>query len=239
MIATICPVKLYKIENKIINYDKIVYINTLLAIFLMSASQMTTDPSQTIETGIPGVTLGRLLHPDDAQYYFDLLLQGQWSNELERLTQQFYYTYSYTRGAPSRGPVAPQYIQDLTTRIFDTGVWSSRPSQIIVNHYEPGQGISPHVDDVRFFQDEISTLSLGSGIVMEFRQTVAPFRRVDCYLPVGYMLIMRDEARYQWTHGIAKRKSDVIDGVRVARGTRISITWRSLLPSYKAAIDGQ
>lgn len=65
----------------------------------------------------------------------------------------------------------------------------------------------------------------------------------DVYLPERSVLVLSSDARYKWTHGIEKRKSDFIScpdcvpdipsaikGRWVERGTRLSITYRWLLP---------
>lgn len=65
----------------------------------------------------------------------------------------------------------------------------------------------------------------------------------DLYLPERSVLVLSSDARYKWTHGIEKRKSDFIsctgsppdippasEGRWVERGTRLSITYRWLLP---------
>ncbi|KAF7775650.1 hypothetical protein Agabi119p4_4043 [Agaricus bisporus var. burnettii] len=65
----------------------------------------------------------------------------------------------------------------------------------------------------------------------------------NVYLPERSVLVLSSDARYKWTHGIEKRKSDFIScpdcvpdipsalkGRWVERGTRLSITYRWLLP---------
>ena len=42
------------------------------------------------------------------------------------------------------------------------------------------------------------------------------------------LLILSREARYDWTHEIPARKSDVIDGVRRARARRVSLTFQTV-----------
>ncbi len=42
--------------------------------------------------------------------------------------------------------------------------------QLIVNEYQPGQGISPHIDNKTLFSDIIVSLSLGSNAVMIFEK---------------------------------------------------------------------
>lgn len=37
------------------------------------------------------------------------------------------------------------------------------------------------------------------------------------------------EARYRWKHGIKARKSDKINGAKIVRTTRISLTFRNIL----------
>jgi alkylated DNA repair dioxygenase AlkB len=40
--------------------------------------------------------------------------------------------------------------------------------QAIINEYQPGQGISPHVDCVPCFGPVVAAISLGSDCVMDF-----------------------------------------------------------------------
>ena len=39
---------------------------------------------------------------------------------------------------------------------------------MIVNEYEPGQGINPHIDNTNLFRDTIVSVSLGSPTIMIF-----------------------------------------------------------------------
>ncbi|XP_055599137.1 alkylated DNA repair protein alkB homolog 8 [Uranotaenia lowii] len=104
------------------------------------------------------------------------------------------------------------------------------PDQLTVNRYEVGQGIPPHVDTHSAFQDPIVSLSLGSDIVMDFRNTKGCHVSVD--VPRRSLLIMSGESRYGWTHGITPRKMDTIKmgkslSVR-RRDVRVSFTFRKL-----------
>ncbi|CAL1700012.1 unnamed protein product [Somion occarium] len=106
--------------------------------------------------------------------------------------------------------------------------------QVIINHYLPGEGITPHVDLLDRFGDGIIGVSLGSGCVMRFRKvrgtTVPDYHDraggtgdgdggdvkgaaedvEDVYLPPGSVYVMSGEARYRWTHEIEGRKADLI-----------------------------
>uniref|UniRef100_A0A182Y9F9 Fe2OG dioxygenase domain-containing protein n=1 Tax=Anopheles stephensi TaxID=30069 RepID=A0A182Y9F9_ANOST len=111
------------------------------------------------------------------------------------------------------------------------------PDQLTVNHYDPGQGIPPHVDTHSAFDDPILSLSLGSDVVMEFKQPSSG-KQVCVDLPARSLLIMGGESRYDWTHGITPRKMDTVPasngGLTVRkRKLRVSLTFRRLLPGER------
>lgn len=45
--------------------------------------------------------------------------------------------------------------------------------QLIINEYQPGQGINPHIDNVKLFAEPIVSLSLGSECIMEFDREIS------------------------------------------------------------------
>ncbi|KAF9035332.1 hypothetical protein BDZ89DRAFT_925991, partial [Hymenopellis radicata] len=112
--------------------------------------------------------------------------------------------------------------------------------QAIINCYEPGQGITAHVDLLKRFGDGIIGISFASGCVMQFasvsddEDTGEEKRIYDFYLPEGSIIVMTGDARYKWTHGIEKRRADFVDGDGggrwIERTMRMSITFRWLLP---------
>jgi alkylated DNA repair dioxygenase AlkB len=61
---------------------------------------------------------------------------------------------------------------------------------------------------------------------MDFRHAVDG-RHQSLLLECRSLLVLSDEARYDWTHGIARRKSDVWHGVKFKRARRLSITLRT------------
>ena len=105
----------------------------------------------------------------------------------------------------------------------------SRPrplNQLIVNEYEPGQGISAHID-APCFGPAIATLSLGSACVMRFSNGD---RHEDVWLDRRMCVVLTGPARSEWTHAIPTRKSDPRHGRRLARSRRLSLTFRRFDP---------
>ena len=75
-----------------------------------------------------------------------------------------------------------------------------------------GQGIPPHVDNHNCCDDTILSLSLGSDVIMNFvhLDDLDRTEPIIVNLPARSLMIMSQEARYIYTHGIVPRKSDII-----------------------------
>jgi len=108
--------------------------------------------------------------------------------------------------------------------MFAERITPVRFDHMLVNEYEPGQGISSHRDYMTFGSPVVS-LSLLSPCVMDFRHTASD-RVEHLLLPRRSLLILANEARYEWEHAIAARKTDAWNGVPLKRGRRLSVTFR-------------
>lgn len=153
-----------------------------------------------------------------------------WQTDLKRRVQHYGYRYDYkarrARKEDYLGPLPPCF-RRVAQGLVAQGYFTSLPDQVIVNEYQPGQGISPHIDCQPCFGDTIASLSLLSACVMQFAHPITS-RRLDLTLAASSLLVLSAEARYGWTHAIAARKTDVISGQRVARSRRISLTFRTM-----------
>jgi alkylated DNA repair dioxygenase AlkB len=56
-------------------------------------------------------------------------------------------------------------------------------------------------------------------------------QRAELLLPNRSLVVLGAESRTGWRHGIPKRKHDRIDGVRVPRRRRVSLTLRTVAVS--------
>ncbi|SHK82523.1 alpha-ketoglutarate-dependent dioxygenase AlkB [Chryseobacterium contaminans] len=48
-------------------------------------------------------------------------------------------------------------------------------------------------------------------------------------LDSGSLIVLSGDARYKWTHGIAPRKTDYINGRKIERKLRLSMTFRKVI----------
>lgn len=171
---------------------------------------------------IPGLTYFRkYLTPQEERELVAAIDQEPWDTSWERRRQ--FYGATYGPGEQSERPIPPWGLS-LARRMHQEGI-SERPfDQMLVNEYTPGQGIALHRDHKPFDRTVVS-LSLLSACLMDFRQP-ADGRRESLLLEPRSLLILSDAARYDWQHGIARRRTDRWHGVAVPRARRLSLTFR-------------
>lgn len=161
--------------------------------------------------------------PDEEQALLNQIDQQPWLTDLKRRVQHYGYKYDYKarRVTPDAylGPL-PAWLKPFTQNLPFT------PDQAIVNEYEPGQGISAHIDCQPCFGDTIASLSLGSAATMQFTTTG---QKEEIYLEPLSLITLSDAARHEWTHAIPARKSDSVNGFKVPRDRRVSVTFRNVL----------
>jgi alkylated DNA repair dioxygenase AlkB len=146
-----------------------------------------------------------------------------WDETWDRRRQPYGVSYGKRRGQAR--PI-PTWAVALTARLHSEGVGDRPFDQMLVNEYLPGQGISLHRDYEPFDRTVVS-LSLLAPAVMDFR-CVADGNRESFLLEPRSLLVLSDEARYEWEHGIARRKNDRWQGEVIPRRRRLSVTFRML-----------
>lgn len=176
---------------------------------------------------VPGLSLTpNFITNIEEQELLNSLDKEEWNTNLSRRTQHYGYEYNYNdKEAKKEAPPIPAYCTYLIDRMLEQGILKERPDQMIVNEYEPKQGIAPHVDHVKFFADGIASISLGSDVMMDFINCKTPSLKKSGVLPKCSVLAMHGIARYKWRHGIATRLSDPVCG---KRKRRVSLTFRKM-----------
>ena len=156
-----------------------------------------------------------------------------WSEDLKRRVQHYGWRYGYK----SRTITSDMYLEPLPgwiTKIAErlcneTELFDRIPDQVIVNEYKPGQGIAFHADK-DCFGATVATISLGDDWEMKFRPVKGSSDEdKSIMLQRGSALILTDDARFQWMHGIDKRKIERDRLNQRKRQRRVSLTFRTVI----------
>lgn len=154
-----------------------------------------------------------------------------WITDLKRRVQHYGYRYDYkARNVTSELKLGelPNWLSDYCKELHSKSIFPRVPNQVIINEYQPGQGISSHIDCVPCFDKTIASLSLGSPCVMDFINTKTQ-EKVAVLLEPRSLMLLSGEARYNWQHGIMGRKTDIYNGKKFARSRRLSLTFRNVI----------
>ena len=163
---------------------------------------------------------------------------GRWLTDIARRVQHYGFKYDYSNRRIDSDSVLdplPPWLADIGHQIssavppeISDQINPEQPfDQAIVNEYEPGQGIAPHVDR-DCFGPVIATVSLESDVNMDLQRRDIGVTHTQ-RLEQSSLLILSGEARSAWHHGIAKRKADDWHGRKIPRQRRVSITFRTVL----------
>jgi alkylated DNA repair dioxygenase AlkB len=181
--------------------------------------------------GIPGlVYFPNLLETHEQIRILTEIDSRPWQLDLKRRVQHYGYKYNYKARKIDLsmyvGPL-PQFAIDVANRLLDNDLIIKVPDQLIINEYEPGQGITAHIDCEPCFDDTIVTVSLGSVYEMDLI-CVATRQVKSLLLELGSALVLSKDARYKWMHRIKGRKKDH----QVPRARRVSLTFRNVIIAH-------
>jgi alkylated DNA repair dioxygenase AlkB len=182
---------------------------------------------------VPGLELYLdVITPEQERKLIDWIDAQAWLDDFSRRVQHYGYRYDYRARSidvSSKLGDLPLMLQRLATHLrYNKSAIHFTPEQVIVNEYEPGQGISAHVDCEPCFGADIASLSLGSTAVMKFT-CLATREVVDVPLPRRSIVVLSGDSRTTWSHAIPARKSDVIAGAKKLRTRRVSVTLRTVI----------
>lgn len=172
---------------------------------------------------------------EEEAHLISVIDSSQWIHDLKRRVQHYGYRYDYKSRQATKDTYIgslPDWILPIAQKLTDNKIFSTLPEQVIVNEYLPGQGISAHIDCVPCFGNVIASLSLGSPCIMKFESIRLKENR-DLFLEQRSLAVFQDEARHQWTHAIPGRKSDTVNGTKISRTRRISLTFRTMIFQYQ------
>lgn len=113
-------------------------------------------------------------------------------------------------------------VKILQNKCDDNNIKYKPFEQCIINAYEPGQGIGKHIDSLNF-GDVVGCFSGGSGAHIIFKNNEEKYQ---VYIEPNSLYIMSNDARFKYTHEMSACKSDKVNGERIKRDKRFSITFR-------------
>ena len=171
---------------------------------------------------------------NEADHYLFLsyVNEQKWLGDLKRRVQHYGFKYDYKARKVSRDMrigKLPIWLKELRARLKQEGYMPDGADQVIVNEYQPGQGISGHIDCEPCFEKTIVSLSLGSSCVMDFTNKDDKTKKIPVWLEPKSLIVLSGDARDKWLHGIAARKTDVWDGHKYERQRRVSLTFRRVI----------
>ena len=182
---------------------------------------------------VPGLQfLAGFLTPEQQAYCVKRVdaAVDQWRNDLSRRVQHYGWRYDYQARAITPDMylgALPDWLARLAQKLYDeTGLFDRPPEQVIVNEYLPGQGIAMHIDHPGF-GPTVCTISLLDDWEMDFAENWRD--KSPALLQRGSCVLLTDDARSVWQHGIAPRKSEALDKGRRNRKRRLSLTFRTVI----------
>ncbi|KAJ8363024.1 hypothetical protein SKAU_G00118550 [Synaphobranchus kaupii] len=141
-------------------------------------------------------------HWDDAIHGYRETERVQWNAVCEVVLGRV-RSVAFPKGSPQLGPV---HVLDLDKAGY----------------------IKPHIDSIKFCGSTIAGLSLLSDSVMRLVREDNSAEWLDLLLPRRSLYILRDQARFSFTHEILKDEESFFSGRRVPRHRRISVICRNL-----------
>ncbi|XP_071962984.1 alpha-ketoglutarate-dependent dioxygenase alkB homolog 6-like [Antedon mediterranea] len=217
------------------------------------------DIEQFCIQGVPSKAfyIPNFITPEEEKYMQHQVYYGtpkpQWTTLLNRRLQQW-------GGNPHpKGMVRekiPQWLDTIIKKIVALGVFGKAPNHVLINEYEPGQGIMPH-EDGPLFHPVISTVNLGSHTLLDFyphqdtqvdnknqNQTMTTPAKQPVFsllLEPRSLLLLTEDMYKLYLHGIDERLQDTLtenvknleecgkkSGDILERGRRISLTIRNV-----------
>ncbi|CAE7205310.1 ALKBH8 [Symbiodinium necroappetens] len=123
---------------------------------------------------VPGVHLvTNFITDEEASNLLEEIDGRSWDTSIKRRVQHYGHAFDYATlkiAKPGTVPDMPAFAGELISRLSESCLMPHGADQLTINEYQPGVGIAFHVDAHSAFEDGIAAITLGSGIVMEFRK---------------------------------------------------------------------
>lgn len=193
---------------------------------LFSTFEQNDKPSQPTINGLTYIE--NFITKDHHRQLITIIDEQIWLDDLKRRVQHYGYKYDYKSRRIDTSMYLgelPFWTKPLIQKFLSDNLFDEEPDQLIINEYLPGQGIANHIDCEPCFDDTVISISLNSYCVMDFCNQMTK-QKIPFLLEPCSAVVLKGESRYDWTHGIAARKSDSYNNQTYIRKRRISLTFR-------------
>ncbi len=181
---------------------------------------------------IPGLTyIPNYITQSQEADLLHIIDEQPWLTDLKRRVQHYGWKYDYKARNITEDlslGALPDWLQYYCDNLQIFGLFPKIPDQVIINEYQPGQGIALHIDCIPCFEETISSLSLSSPCVMEFVNSRTN-EKIPLQLEPCSLVVLKGDARYIWKHSIPSRKTDKYNGASFTRSRRLSMTFRNVI----------
>lgn len=171
---------------------------------------------------IPGLSIvPNSISDEDEERLVNLIQQGVWApgpGPSKRQVQQYGKLFDHHKRKFGDTKPIPEWLLQIAKQM-ELPV----PENVIISKYEPGEGV-PQYTDTEYFGEVLASLSLVSATSIDFKFGTLEH---SIWLEPRTLLKLSGEVRHRWTHGIASRLVDVVNGEKINRCLRYSITFRT------------
>lgn len=174
---------------------------------------------------------------EEEQFLLQMIYKEEWNTSIKRRVIHFGHIFQYKDKKVDKSNFTkfPLWLGLIINKLKNIDILKNfTPDQCTINEYLPGIGISSHIDTHSSFTDCIISISLGSPITMKFTDKTNN-QTSNLYLPKRSLLVLSEDARYKYSHGISWRKTDCNpSGEIIKRKKRVSITLRNIRKKNEA-----
>ncbi|KAJ3223722.1 hypothetical protein HK099_000742 [Clydaea vesicula] len=194
--------------------------------------ELGTHVTDLNQISIPGLKyIKNFITPQESERLIKLIDSNDFVQEIKRRQQFYGKTYYHTKSdiktlqptkledenilTPTTLDISP--FDFLIKRSIEFGLFGEDPNdypdQVLVNEYTDNMGIRSHFEDKEAFGKVIVTISLISPLWMTLKYpehvvNMCPniLKQTRVWMEPNSMLLMSEEVRYRWRHGITKAK---------------------------------
>lgn len=231
-----------------INPSKLIYVFCPLCktkAWLNDNHELHHDTSEVDHVDIKGILVAEnIISQEEEKHLIQIIDEGNpWLESQEgRCKQDYGPKVNFLAKKASVGNFIgfPDFAKDILSRAtirYKEQLDDFVPVEFCILEYSPKRGsyIRPHYDDIWVWGDRLITVNLLSETTLRLtREFNIPPYEIAIRMPARSLIIIHDEARYEWHHSI--NKYDI-------RSRRVAMTWREFSneiisdPKYKDFVE--